>query len=298
MTVLSSLVFGVAAGVGCVLLVLAAVRPAPLDVAAAWHHLTSRDRGEQPRWGWRGRVDRALASLIRHAGGWRHPWLGLPRQDLAILHHSLTGYLQRRLAWALGAACAAGLALATSVYAGLTVPLAIVVLAVVAAAAAGAMVPVMAVRQAAVTARDEWRRTLAAYLDLVAQERATGRAPTQALRDAAAVGTNPVFHRLQLTLAHAHRVGVTPWHALGELGEQLGVVELSDAAALAATAADGAAVYTSLTTKAASLRTAAVTADKAHAHARSERLSLPVSLLLIGFLLLAVYPTLARLMAL
>jgi len=78
----------------------------------------------------------------------------------------------------------------------------------------------------------------------------------------------------------------TRWAALGRLGQELGVAELSELAASVALAGteDGKA-RASLAAKAASLRTheraEAETADQA----ATERMSLPVVLLFAGFLL-------------
>ena len=70
--------------------------------------------------------------------------------------------------------------------------------------------------------------------------------------------------------------------------KQLGVVkEMTD---IVASAADGAAVYKTLTSKATALRATALAVDKARANERSEKLVLPVALLAVGFLLLVLYP--------
>lgn len=288
---LLALVAGTSLGTGLVLALLATLRPAPLDVAAAWQHLSTRTCATPIPAGWHGHTQHLLA----RAEHLQHPWLGLPTSDLELLELTPADYLTRRLRGACGGLATGALA-GVGLYAmGLGVP--VVVLGVLTTTAGGALLPVFTVREAAASVREEYRRALAAYLDLIAQERTAGRAPTHALREAAAVGEHPLFLRVHATLAHAHRIGQTPWHALREIGQRLDVVELVDVADLAETAADGAAVYASLTTKAAALRTAAVTTDKAEANARSERLTLPTSLLMLGFLLLVLYPTAAHLLA-
>lgn len=182
-------------------------------------------------------------------------------------------------------------------FSGIGFPTTAVVLAAVIAAVAGSVVPVLAVHEDATRAREEFRRATAAYLDLVAQERATGRAPSQALGEAAAVGESWVFARISRTLGRAMRAGHTPWEALSRLGKRMGVVELADLADILATAADGAAIYSTLIAKASALRSAALAADKADANSRSQRLALPVALLLVAFLLLVMYPAMIRLLA-
>ncbi|MGW4394909.1 hypothetical protein ACWEHA_06415 [Amycolatopsis nivea] len=76
----------------------------------------------------------------------------------------------------------------------------------------------------------------------------------------------------------------------------MAVAELEDLADIVAAAADGAAIYRTLLAKSAALRAAALAADKADANSRSQRLALPVALLLIAFLLLVLYPAVNRLL--
>ena len=285
-----ALLLGLTLGTGIALTFVAVLPVAPLDLSAALAQISIRT-------GRPGRTDARTvpARLARWAARARHRWLGLPEADLDLLEIAPQRYLSRRLRGALlGAAGGTGLGFLGM--AGNMVPAVVVAFGAVASAGFGGMVPYFQLRDAAARRREEYRRVLAVYLDLVAQERSAGRAATPALREAAELSEHPLFLRIRATVAHAHRFDRTPWDALRELGDRLRLPELADVADLADTAADGAAIATSLHTKAASLRHAALAADSADANSRSERLSVPTSLLMLAFLGLVLYPTLAQLL--
>ncbi|WP_026360753.1 type II secretion system F family protein [Amycolatopsis nigrescens] len=293
---ITAAVLGALAGLALVCVILAVVGPAPVNVAAAVAELDDRTSrradGAPPPSRWSTRIQRLAGYSARSSNRW---W-GIPGADLDVLDQTAERYLARRLTWAAGATATVLAVAGLAWLGGVAFSSTVVMAAVVVAAVAGSAVPVLAVREDASRAREEFRRATAAYLDLVAQERATGRAPSQALGEAAAVGDSWVFARISRTLGRAMRAGHTPWEALSRLGKRMGVVELADLADILATAADGAAIYTTLIAKAGALRAAALAGDKADANARSQRLALPVALLLVAFLLLVMYPAMIRLM--
>ncbi|GAA3570650.1 hypothetical protein GCM10022222_63450 [Amycolatopsis ultiminotia] len=288
-------ILGALAGSALVCLILALMRPAPVNLAAAVAALDDRAAHDTDPAVPDSRRAARMRRLARYAARSSNRWWGVPAGDLDVLDQTAERYLTRRLAWAAGAA-AAVLAVTVLAWAGgIGVPGPVTALAVLAAAVEGSVVPVLAVRGDADRAREEFRRATAAYLDLVAQERATGRAPSQAL-GAAAVGDSWAFAPISRTLGRATRAGHTPWEALSRLGKRMDVVELCDLADILATAADGAAIYSTLIAKASALRSAALAADKTDANSRSQRLALPVAVLLVAFLLTAMYPALTRLL--
>lgn len=293
---------GVAVGLAAACTLAALARPAPLDLTETLHRLISTttsahvpDRSDAGRRN-RATVERLLERPAQRMQRSPNRWWGIPARDLAILDVSPARYLARRLTWAAGAACFAVLLVAAATIGGLAPTAVIAALAVVAAILAGQSVPVLAVAEDAEARREEFRRAVAAYLDLVAQERASGAAPAQALSDAVQVADSLPFRRIDAALRRAERAGITPWSALADLGARVGVPELGDLADIAASAADGAAVYTTLTSKAAGMRRAALAADRARANANSQRLALPVTVLLLAFLLLVLYPAVVRLL--
>ncbi|EHR52365.1 Flp pilus assembly protein TadB [Saccharomonospora marina XMU15] len=293
---IAAAVLGALAGIALLCVILASIRPAPVNLAAAVAELDDRAArrvdGAAPLGRWSVRLHRLAGYSARSSNRW---W-GIPAGDLDVLDQTAERYLVRRLAWASGAAASVVAVAGLAWFGGVGFPGTVVILGVLVAAVAGSLVPVLAVREDATRAREEFRRGVAAYLDLVAQERATGRAPSQALAEAAAVADSWVFARISRTLGRAMRAGHTPWEALSRLGKRMGVVELADLADILSTAADGTAIYSTLIAKASALRSAALAADKADANGRSQRLALPVALLLVAFLLLAIYPALLRLL--
>ncbi|MCA1229547.1 pilus assembly protein TadB [Saccharopolyspora sp. 6M] len=283
-----ALLLGLTLGTGLVLAFAAMLPAAPLRLDAALDQITTRtDETSDPRL--------LTARLARRAANARHPWLGLPTADLDLLERTPQQYLAQRVRGAaLGTAIGTGIGLLASITG--VPPTPAVILGVVGGAGLGGMLPYFQLRDAAARRREDYRRVLAVYPDLVAQERNAGRAATPALREAAELTEHPLFLRIRATVAQAHRLGHTPWDALRNLGDRLRLSELAEVADLADTAADGAAIATSLHTKAASLRHAALATDTADAHSRSERLTLPTSLLMLAILGLVLYPTLAQLL--
>lgn len=287
---------GVAIGLALACVVAAFARPAPVRLAAAVARLEARGRLTDSDEARLGRCERLLLPVAVRAARSTNRWWGIPSRDLAACELTPTQYLERRAAWT-GAGIVLTLVLwLLLVAAQVSVPPGLLVLAICGGAVAGSAVPVLELAETTRTRRDEFRRAIAAWLKLVAQERASGAAAGPALLEAARAADSWPFQRLHAALVRAQHTGDTPWDALTQLGTRMGVAEAGDVADIAATAADGAAVYTTLTTKSRSLRRAILAADKADANSRSQRLALPVTLLLVGFLLLVIYPAFSRLL--
>jgi hypothetical protein len=116
-----------------------------------------------------------------------------------------------------------------------------------------------------------------------------------ALTDAAGVGRGWVFDDLRQALDHSRLSRETPWSALGRLGNELGIVELSElAASVALAGTEGAKVRSSLGAKAMSLRVHELTDAESSEQAATEKMSLPVVLLFAGFLCFIAFPAVER----
>ncbi|MHB8448960.1 MAG: type II secretion system F family protein [Mycobacteriales bacterium] len=246
------------------------------------------------------RLDRA--ELTRRLGGWldaRAPvgWARTSAADLAILGWSREKLLAQKLA-----AATIGLALPAAVFAlfamaGIHLTLVIPVAVTLTVAAFMSLLPDLAARSQATEAREDFRRAVGAYFDLVALERAAEGGPVDALTRAATVAHGWAFRRIADTLASARLNGVAPWVALAQLADELGVSELTDLADVVTLAGnDGAAIYDTLLAKARSIRAAALAATQAQANSRSETMTLPAALLGIGFVILVGYPALSRIL--
>jgi Flp pilus assembly protein TadB len=165
-------------------------------------------------------------------------------------------------------------------------------------AVVGAMVPYLELARQARDKRRAFRHMVSAFLDLVAMNLAGGRGVPEALQAAAGLSDSWGMIRIRDTLEAARLQGITPWAALGQLGEEVDVDELRDlAAALALVAEDGAKVRESLTARASSMRHRELADAEARSEERSQSMLVAQLLLCVGFLVFLVYPALARILA-
>lgn len=219
--------------------------------------------------------------------------VGVLRRDLNITHRTVERHALEKVTTAASFFALPLVVAAALVAAGVSVPLGIVVGASLVVGAAGFVVPDLTVRSEAARRRREFRHALAAYLDLVVIVVAGGGGTETALHDAADAGAGWAFAAIRRALASARLSGATPWNALRELGEELGVPELSELAAGVSLAGQhGARVRASLVAKAQSMREQQLTEIEAEAQSATERMSVPVVLLLFGFLAFILYPAL------
>ena len=151
--------------------------------------------------------------------------------------------------------------------------------------------PDLEVRQKANKRRRDFRHAIGSFLDLFAMNLAGGRGVPEALMTAGDVGTGWAFWRIRDALASARITGQAPWHALGALGEEIGIDELRDlSAALSLVAEDGAKVRESLVARAESLRRRELTDLEGQAGERSQSMLVAQLMLCAGFLLFLVFP--------
>lgn len=237
--------------------------------------------------GWSGRWERGLGA----------PWraLGLPEPalvaDLTLLQRPVTTHLAVKTVAALAGLLVPALVIGGLAVVGADPGVAVPAAVSLAAAGVGFLVPDVLVRARARRLRAEFRHGLSAYLDLTWITLAGGAGVDAAVRDAATVGQGWVFARLRAALEAAQLTRATPWASLRRLGDEVGVAELAELAAtvnLAGT--EGARVRASLATKARALRTHELARAEGEAHAATERLALPVTVLFTGFLIFIGYP--------
>lgn len=241
--------------------------------------------------GWVARAGAPLAGFL--AG------LGLPgakaRKDLAVLERSTTSHLaQKGMLAVLG--LGAPLALAALMSAAGT-PLGWLLPAWLSAAfaAAGFLAPDYIIRGEAAERRAEMTRALSAFLDLVTLSLAAGGGVEAALKEASLVGDGWAFAALRKALATAEISRVSPWQTLGQLGAELDVPALDQlAASLGLANSEGAKVRASLSAKAATLRAGALAEAEGQANAATERMSLPVVVMGLGFMIMIGYPAMAH----
>jgi Flp pilus assembly protein TadB len=139
--------------------------------------------------------------------------------------------------------------------------------------------------------RAQLRHTLSVLLTLLTISLARGAGVEQALSESTGVCTGWAADRLRQVLATARVLRQPPWQALGELGDDTGVAELTElAAAMALAGTEGARVRASLSARAAAMRQAATAETETEAEKASSRMSLPLLVLGFGYLIFLLYP--------
>ncbi|MGH9211736.1 MAG: type II secretion system F family protein [Acidimicrobiales bacterium] len=160
--------------------------------------------------------------------------------------------------------------------------------------AAGAVF--LAVRQVRTKAREEraaFTHALSAYCDVVAMTASAGYELHAAVFDAARRGGGWPLIELRSALDRGFLAGERPWESLSQLGMDLGVDDLVDLGATLALAGDeGASIGDTLTSKARSIRERLVADTERNAASATERMAVPGTMVLIGFLWLLAYPAL------
>jgi tight adherence protein C len=220
------------------------------------------------------------------------------RADLSLIDRSVDTHLALSL---LGAAIGAIVPLVLSsflvgVLPGLpnTTPVLVAFIGLI----VGALVPSAQASSRAKIRRRDFRHVVGSFLDLVSLNLSGGRGIPEALNSAASISDGWAMVRLRDCLQVARLQGVTPWVALGELGSETGVAELSDlAAALELVADDGAKVRESLSARAASLRRREMADAEGRAQAKSQSMLVAQLLLAVGFLIFLIYPAISRVLS-
>lgn len=191
------LVLLLGAGIGAgIYLALRALIPTQPALAAALDRLsTTHVPTQSPQLPPRGLEER-LGAWAEQATA-RLPGVVTPDRDLALI-----GWTTRKFYGQKAMASLAGLLfpliMGTLAYmSGLPAPIPLTVGAMLILAAIFFFLPDLEVRQRAATQRTHYRRIIAAYVDFVALSRIGGASATQAMSDAAAVGDNELFHRIQ-----------------------------------------------------------------------------------------------------
>lgn len=221
-------------------------------------------------------------------------WGTVASADLAVLGMTPARFYGEKIMYAF-IGLIAGPVLSAAVLFSFSLPLYVPVLATLALAAALWLIPTYNVVTDARAARVEFARSLGAFVDLVALEMASGSGPRQAMEAAAAVGDSWVFSRMREELARTRWSGVTPWDALRQLGHEIDMPDLHELAdIMRLSGEDGARVYPQLKARAASMRSAILTAQKTHANEVSERMTLPMTLLGLIFLVILITPQILR----
>ncbi len=244
--------------------------------------------------GWAARLGRPFIAPLRS--------LGLPGErlsgDLAVIGRPVATHLAEKATLALTGLLAPVLLQLLLAVVDLSLGIEFPIVAALVLAVAGFVLPDLQARSDAAKLRTGFRHALSAYLDLVWITLAGGAGVDSALSDSVAIGRGWAFEQIRRALDTARLTRSTPWATLRQLGEELDVTELAElAASVSLAGTEGAKVRTSLAAKAGALRTHQITDAEGAATAATERMSLPVMLLFLGFLAFIAYPALTQVLA-
>ena len=154
--------------------------------------------------------------------------------------------------------------------------------------------PDLSLNDEAAKRKEEMRRTLSGFADLVVVSLAGGAGVSGALTDASANGGGWAMAAIRDALREASLTRVPAWQAMRDLGERYDTPEFAElSASLHLAGTDGARVRSSLSAKARTLRVQFLADMEAQAQSATERMSLPVVLLFAGFLILLGYPAMS-----
>ena len=224
-------------------------------------------------------------------------WGTVPAADLAVLRMPLSRFYGEKVLFFLVGLLIPPLLTVFFTVLGWPLPMVIPAGASLALAAVLFFLPNYNVRDEAKRGREDFRRALVAYYELVALERMGGSGHRQALMNAAGVGESWIFRRIREELARSAWAGLGPWDVLKQMGDDLDVSELGELAqAMELSGAEGTQVAATLRARARSLRAALLSEDMSRANEVGERMSIPMSLLGVIFMAILVCPALLRMM--
>ncbi|WP_319463009.1 type II secretion system F family protein [Micromonospora sp. RTP1Z1] len=277
---------GVVAGIG-VLFAVSGLVPARPSLAQV---LDGLRRAPEP-------VGGPLPWRVRLLAG---PWqtVNLPgartRADLAVLERLVAAHLADQTLAVIAGLLLPPLVVALLAAGGTTFAAGVPLWASLAGGVGGWWLAETTVHAEAQRRRDELRYALSAVLDLVVISLAGGAGLEQALDDACADTSGWAANRINRAVATARLLRIPPWQALGQLGEDTGVIELQElAATMSLAGAEGARIRTSLGIRAATMRAHQANALEAKANSATERMSMPVMLLAVAYMIFLLYPAVA-----
>jgi len=221
--------------------------------------------------------------------------LASTRADLAVTGKPLERFYLDKVLFAIFGFVFIPAAVAFASMAGVSLPVIVPVWVSLVFGVVGFFLPDLLIRGEAAEARRGFRHALSAFLELVRINLAGGAGIEGALHDSVSVGSGWAFDRLREALAVARLSGETPWAALGRLGVELRIDELIElSSSLVLAGSEGAKIKESLAAKADSLRRHEAAVAEAKAQEASERMSVPIAVLLFGFLIFLGYPAVAH----
>ena len=294
MTVAIMALLGAGAGAGTLLTRRAvAPRPPALDTVLAALGQRGASLSDGPPTG-RTRLDR-LGSAARGIVTTFGDDLQRHHQELELTGRTPERHALNKLLGATAGLLVPNVVGAALVVVGVAIPVAPVAMLSLATAAGGFLMPDFLLRDEAEARRRAFRHTLSSYLDLVNVLLAGGAGIETALRAAADAGDGWGYQTIRAELRRAQLTGQSPWDTFAQLDARLGINELAElAASVSLAGSHGARIRASLAAKADTLRGHQVAETEAAAEAATERMTVPVAVLLFGFLVFIAYPAVVQ----
>jgi hypothetical protein len=225
------------------------------------------------------------------------PGVKIPYKDLALVGKTPAQHILTKVGVALGGLLVPAVMWAAVAVIGVHTPVPVPAAAGILLGGVLWIVADLEVRDKAKRAREEFNHAIAAYLDLVALERAGDAGPAESLERAADIGRGWAFIRIRDALEKARIDKDPPWDQLKQLSADLDLIVLGDVADIMRLSSnDGAAVYATLRARARSLRTELMAGQADEANADSERMTAPGALLAVLIMFLIGFPAVSRIL--
>lgn len=177
---------------------------------------------------------------------------------------------------------------------GVTLPVAIALWLALLGGIVGVVISIRSVRHGARERRRAFRHALSAFCDVAGMCLAAGRGVESALQTAARAGDGFAFEEIRAALSSAYVRGDTPWDGLMGLGTDLAIGDLTElGAALSLAGVEGAAVRETVRSKARTIRERLTAESEQTAATVTERMGIPATFLLLGFVVFLGFPAIA-----
>ena len=278
-------------GLGCgVALCLRAIRPRPTPLAVTVAALDGPPRrigtaavGGPTDAKWQRSLSRAGMRLVDAFGIGKQAQL---RNQLRILDKPIERHAYEKILGAIAGLLLPNLVTATTALAGAPMNPVVGLLGGLACGVGGFLYPDLPLGEQVEARQQAFRHALSSYLDLVTIILAGGGGVESALRGAADAGDGWAFDEIRSALRRAEFTGATPWDAFNDLGHELGINELTElAASVGLAGGQGAKIRRSLAAKADALRAQQAAAIETNAETRTEKMIVPVTVMIIGLTL-------------
>lgn len=298
MTTLVMVLLGAGVGAGVLMCIRAVVpRPVPLDAVLAGlarPRRTLDDRATAPD-----TSPTSLGRATRRALEATGVDFDRRQQDLRLVERSTERHALDKLLGGIAGLAVPNLVAIALTTLGVGPPLPVVTVISLGTAVVGFLMPDFLLHDEADRKRRAFRHALSSYLDLVNVLLAGGAGIETALYAAADAGDGWGYSTIRAALRRARLTGRSPWDTFSLLADEVGVNELAElAASVSLAGSHGARIRSSLAAKADTLRGHQVAETEAAAEAATERMTVPVAVLLLGFLLFIAFPAVSQITSL